>query len=150
MQWKEMRKSRDRLLFFRRFQFWFIFRFTAYTALYLSALFVGLFLLFRIIVNELLNLAGLFSKDFVESIHSHSLLGLVSLLGLFFVLVTLSSFQAIFMSRRIGGPIYAFTRHLEECGKAGQLKTFKLREGDLFTELADKFNSVVQKMDEKK
>jgi len=102
-----------------------------------------------LIEREVLNLSGLLSKGFVESIHSQFLWGLVYLGGLIIILVSISALQAIFFSRRIAGPIYAFARHLDQCRESQTLKPLKLRNGDLFSDLAVNFNRVVEKANSK-
>lgn len=63
--------------------------------------------------------------------------------GLTFVIVGLALFQALIFSRKIAGPLFAFLRHLKKCEKMGRLEKFSLRKGDLFIELEESFNRVV-------
>ncbi len=144
------RSSRIQLVFFREFQFWFITRFSAYVTIYLLSLFAGVIIWYRLITSELLNLAGLFRKDFVTHIEENQWHSILILGGLLFALVVLSIAVATIFSRRIAGPLFAFNRHLEKCIQADELKPFSLRKGDLFGDLAHHFNEVIKRTDQPK
>ncbi len=52
----------------------------------------------------------------------------------------------LWLSHRVAGPLYRFTRHLEQVGESGELRTVKFRKGDFFPEIADVFNRYMERL----
>jgi hypothetical protein len=142
-------KSRSRLLVLTNFQRWFLFNFVFYTAVFLAILGAGLFLWYRLVVQEVSNVAGLLSETFMSLLQRQTTLGLWMILGLVFVLLALAAFQSILFSRRIAGPVFALARHLEKCEQAGELQHLHLRKDDLFVDLEEKFNRLTDRLGNK-
>ncbi len=140
-------KKRTRLLVLNEFQRWFLINFIGYTLVFLALFALGLFMYFKFVAQELMEMGGLLSSTFLNLIQKHMMWGFWFLLLLVFVLVGLAAYQALFFSRRIAGPIFALSRHLEKCLDDKQLKPLKLRDDDLFREVAEKFNRVVERSD---
>lgn len=145
-----MHQSRTRLLILSSFQRWFLINFVLYTGLFLTILGVGLFFWFKIVVREVVNVAGLLSETFMAIVNRQTQLGIWMIIGLIVLLLALAAFQSFLFSRRIAGPLYALARHLDQCADKKELKPLTLRKGDLFFDLADKFNHLVSEMDAKK
>lgn len=137
-------KKRSRLIILSKFQRWFLFTFVGYTAAFLIVFGVGLFMWFQIIVSRLLDLAGLLSPTFVQQIEKHTWVALTVSLVLIFALLAVACLQAILFSRKIAGPIYGMARHLDECEAQKKLMPMKLRDGDLFADIAERFNRVIE------
>jgi methyl-accepting chemotaxis protein len=146
----EPKSKRGRLLVLSQFQRWFLKVFVSYAAIFLGIFGVGLFLWFRVLLNELMNLAGLLSETFITVIRKHMLIGLGVTVIFIIVLCVMAALQALFFSRRIAGPIFSLVKHLEKCEKKGRLEPWQIRRGDLFVDLVDRFNSVVEKVNEEK
>lgn len=132
------------------FQKWFLLNFVGYTLLFLSIFAVGIVAYFRFIANELIDVGGLLSGTFLTLVEKHMTWGLWLIVLLVAILVGLAGYQALFFSRRIAGPIFALSRHLDQCLENNELKPLKLRDDDLFREVADKFNKMVDQMNQKK
>lgn len=145
-----MKKSRTRLLILSSFQRWFLINFVLYTGLFLAILGVGLFYWFKIVVHEVVNVAGLLSETFMQMVNHQAQVGLWMIVGLIILLLGLAAFQSFLFSRRIAGPLYALARHLDQCAEKKELKPITLRKGDLFEDLAAKFNHLVDEMNSKK
>lgn len=143
-------KSRNRLLVLSSFQKWFLWTFVFYTGLFLTILGLGLFLWFKIVVREVINVAGLLSETFYSIVQKQTQLGMWMIGALILVLLAVAAFQSIIFSRRIAGPLYAFAKHFDKCSEAGELSPISLRKGDLFGDLADKFNAAVESVNQKK
>ena len=143
-------QARKRLLVLSNFQRWFLLNFVGYTLLFLLIFAAGLTLYLQLIAKELVAIGGLLSSSFLQLVEKHVLWGFWMLILLVVILVGLAATQALFFSRRIAGPIFALSRHLDKCLEANELKPLKLRDDDLFREVADKFNSVVERMNSKK
>ncbi|MDB5036607.1 MAG: hypothetical protein JWQ35_135 [Bacteriovoracaceae bacterium] len=137
-------KKRSQLIVLTQFQRWFLKVFMAYVAVFLTIFGIGLFLWFRLLLHELMNLAGLLSETFVQLIRKHIILGLWVTVLLIVTLTVIAGLQALFFSRRIAGPIFSLEKHLEKCEKKGKLEPWQLRKGDLFEGLVKRFNSLVQ------
>lgn len=130
------------------FQKWFLINFIGYTLLFLSLFAGGVVLYFRLVADELIGMGGLLSATLLEKIQKHMILGMGIMAVLVVSLVGLAAYQALFFSRRIAGPIFALSRHLDQCLKNQELKPVKLREGDLFIEVAEKFNRIVDQVND--
>ncbi|MDB5038886.1 MAG: hypothetical protein JWQ35_2414 [Bacteriovoracaceae bacterium] len=143
-------KARTRLLVLNKFQKWFLFNFVFYTGLFLVVLGVGLFVWFKVIVSEVMQIAGLLSETFVSTIQKNILLGGYVLIILVSCLLALAAIQSLWFSRRIAGPIFALARHLENCEKSGRVEHLTLRKGDLFCDIAEKFNRLADKVNQSK
>lgn len=139
-------KKRTRLLVLTKFQRWFLRVFVSYAAAFLLIFGVGLFLWFRVLLNELMNLAGLLSETFIAVIQKHILLGFGVTFLFIFLLCVMAGLQALFFSRRIAGPIFSLVKHLEKCEAKGKLEPWTVRKGDLFADLVEQFNLVVEKI----
>ncbi len=72
------------------------------------------------------------------------------LIGTFLIVVPLalivSTGIGLMFSHRIAGPMYKLKMHLDQLTESGEIKEIKFREGDYFTEVADAFNSFIQKI----
>jgi methyl-accepting chemotaxis protein len=133
-------KARTRLLVLSKFQRWFLINFVIYTALFLGVLTAGLFIWFKLVVFEIMQVAGLLSETFITTLQQSLQTGLIVISILALSLLTLAGFQSFLFSRRIAGPIFALARHLEKCEESGRIEKIKLRKNDLFVDLAEKFN----------
>src|SRR2546430_16741810 len=60
--------KRQKLVVLTQFQRWFLSVFVTYTAAFLIVFGIGLFLWFRVLLHELMNLAGLLSDTFIHVI----------------------------------------------------------------------------------
>lgn len=123
--------------------------FIGYTLLFLTIFAVGIVAYFRFIANELIEVGGLLSSTFLSLVEKHLYWGVWMILLLVVILVGLAAYQALFFSRRIAGPIFALSRHLDRCLESKELKPLKLRDDDLFVEVADKFNKMVEQVNTK-
>lgn len=140
-------KARTRLLVLTKFQRWFLINFVIYTGLFLGLLAVGLFAWFKIVANEFMQVAGLLSGTFVTNLQRSTENGILVIAVLVLSLLSLAAFQSFLFSRRIAGPLFALARHLEKCEEKGRVERIKLRKDDLFVDLAEKFNRVVDKVE---
>jgi len=136
-------KARTRLVVLSQFQKWFLISFVGYTMLFLGVFLAGLIMYFRLVGNELIQMGGLLSSTFLEQIEKHLLWGGIFMAVLLVVLLGLAAYYALLFSRRIAGPIFALSRHLDRCIEEKELSPLKLRDDDLFREVADKFNTIV-------
>lgn len=139
-------RARKKVLVLSQFQRWFLINFVLYTAGFLLILSGGLFLWFNVIVKEILNLGGLLSPTFLEMVNKHVYFGIGVIVLLVACLIGLAAFQSIYFSHRIAGPIFALLRHLEKCEADGKLSHFKLRDKDLFIDVANQFNRMSDKV----
>jgi len=140
--------ARTRVLVLTKFQRWFLINFVAYTALFLILFAAGLFFWSRMLVNEVLNLAGLLSHTFLTVIQKHLWMGLGVTVLFLVVLLGVAALQALYFSRAIAGPIFALARHLEKCESEGKLQPLKLRKDDLFEDVVEKFNRMSSKINQ--
>jgi nitrogen fixation/metabolism regulation signal transduction histidine kinase len=145
-----MKKSRTRLLILSSFQRWFLINFVLYTGLFLAILGIGLFSWFKIVVYEVINVAGLLSETFMSTVNRQAQVGLWMIIGLIVLLLALAAFQSFLFSRRIAGPLYALARHFDQCTEKKELKPLTLRKGDLFFDIVEKFNRLTEEMNSKK
>ncbi len=138
-------QRRQKILVLSKFQRWFLYVFVAYTAVFLTIFGLGLFIWFRLVLQELLNVAGLLSPTFIATVQKHTVFAAVVLVVFLLVLLSVAAMQALLFSRRIAGPIFALARHLEKCAEKGRLEPIRLRQGDLFVDLAEKLNVLAEK-----
>lgn len=143
-------KARTRLLVLSKFQRWFLVNFVIYTGLFLGLLAIGLAMWFKIVVSEMMQVAGLLSQTFISNLNRSTETGLIIIAVLVLSLLSLAAFQSFLFSRRIAGPIFALARHLEKCEERGKIERIKLRKNDLFVDLADKFNRLADAVEEAK
>ncbi len=139
-------RARKQLVVLALFQRWFIFNFVLYTALFLSIFGVGLYLWFKVLMQELMNLAGLLSQTFVDLIHKHMQLGVLITFCFVVILLLVAALQAIFFSRRIAGPLFSLSKHLNKCQQKGKLERWETRKDDLFKDLVAQFNDLVDQL----
>lgn len=142
-------KARTRIIVLNQFQRWFLLNFIGYTALFLSVFGIGLFIWLKLVANELFHVAGLLSSTFVATIQKHMTYGLWVSILLVLTLLALAGCQALFFSRKIAGPIFALSRHLDICAQKGELTPLQLRDEDLFVEVAEKFNKLAETVNKK-
>lgn len=145
-----MKQARKQMVVLRSFQRWFQLTFVMYTGLFLSVFGVGLYLWFKVLLGELLNLAGLLSQTFMDLIEKHLQLGLFITIGFIVILLGVAGLQAMFFSRKIAGPLFSLSKHLSKCQAEGKLRKWETRKGDLFKELVDQFNDLVEQIEDKK
>lgn len=124
--------------------------FIGYTFLFLGIFAAGILLYFKFVANELIEVGGLLSSTFLSLVEKHLHWGIWMILFLVAVLVSVAACQALFFSRRIAGPIFALSRHLDRCLESKELKHLKLRDDDLFTEVADKFNRLADQINSRR
>lgn len=136
-------KFRRRLLVQPRFQTWFLFRFLAYNVTLVGLLGVGIYSWVRIVANTIFRLLGLISDPALQLVRMNIRMGWWFFVGFTLALIGLAILGSFIFSKRIAGPLFAITRHLRKCAERGRLEKIHLRKGDLFTELTDQFNLVV-------
>lgn len=146
-----MRQARTKLVVLTKFQKWFVINFLLYTAAFLAIFAVGLLAWFKLLAQGLLNnFGGLLSPTFVELTEKHMTYGVFAVGVLVATLLGLAAWQSLIFSRRIAGPLFAFARHLENCERDGKLTHLQLRQGDLFSEMAEKFNGLADRINGEK
>ncbi|MGE0615615.1 MAG: hypothetical protein AB7P04_08230 [Bacteriovoracia bacterium] len=139
-------RKRTRLFMFHKFQHWFIVSFTLYSAVFLMILGGALALWFNLIVRELLRVSGVLSATFTAQIENSMTKGAWFIAGVVVILIAIAAGQAILFSRRIAGPLFAITRHLEKCEEEGKLTPLHLRKNDILHEIEERFNGLVAKV----
>lgn len=139
-------QKRRRLVVLRAFQHWFIKVFVLYMALFLGVFALGLYLWFKLLMSEVLNLSGILSDTFGALVERHLWMGFYLTLLFVMILVLIAGLQAMLFSRRIAGPLFSLSRHLEKIEKTGKFEPWKLRKGDLFMDLPEQLNSVLEKL----
>jgi methyl-accepting chemotaxis protein len=140
-------KARTRLLVLSKFQRWFLINFVIYTGLFLGLLAIGLVAWFKIVVAEVKEVAGLLSETFVNSLSRSSQNGMIIISVMVLSLLGVAAFQSFLFSRRIAGPLFALARHIEKCEQKGRIERIKIRKDDLFVDLAEKFNRLVDSVE---
>jgi methyl-accepting chemotaxis protein len=145
-----LKKARTQMVVLESFQRWFLWNFVMYTGLFLSVFGLGLYLWFKVLLGEVLNLAGLLSQTFMDLIEKHLQLGMFITIGFIVILMVVAALQALFFSRKIAGPLFSLSKHLSKCQAEGKLKHWETRKGDLFRELVDQFNDLVDQTQGKK
>ncbi|MDB5037713.1 MAG: hypothetical protein JWQ35_1241 [Bacteriovoracaceae bacterium] len=139
-------KIRTRLVVLQKFQTWFFLNFIFYTLVSLSCVAVGAFCWVKIVAVEIFKLAGLISEPTISLLKLNANMGIIILAVLSLSLFALSFLQAFYFSRKIAGPLFAFTRHFEKCERNGRFEKFHLRKGDLFVDMVTTFNRTVDKL----
>lgn len=145
-----MKKPRKQMVVLASFQRWFLITFVFYTGLFLTVFGVGLYLWFKVLMGELMNLAGLLSQTFMDLINKHLQLGILITVCFIVILLLVAALQALFFSRKIAGPIFSLSKHLAKCNKEGKIERWETRKDDLFKELVDQFNEFIDKFEPKK
>jgi len=143
-------RARTRLVVLSSFQRWFLLNFIGYTLLFLGIFAAGILLYFKFVANELIEVGGLLSSTFLSLVEKHLAWGLWMILSLVAILLGLAGYQALFFSRRIAGPIFALSRHLDRCLDTKAIEHLKLRDNDLFVEVAEKFNRLADQVNSRK
>jgi methyl-accepting chemotaxis protein len=139
-------KKRGQNLVLRRFQTWFLVRLFLYALAFSALLLVGFTIWYRAIFTEILSVGGLLSSTYVEVLQQKAERGFWILCSISLSLLIVTTYFGFLFSARIAGPLYALLRHLEKCGDKGELIPMKLRKGDQFTEIADKFNEMAGRL----
>src|SRR5690606_2454334 len=96
--------------------------------------------------QEILRFAGLLSPSFIELVNQKLYLGIGIVAAVVVILVGIAAYQSLYFSRRIAGPIYALANHFEKCGESGKIEPLRLRKNDLFSDVAEKFNTMAEKV----
>lgn len=138
-------KLRTKLLVMKPFQRWFIVSFLSYTAIFLSILGASLYLFFRLMVDEMLQVGGLLSQSYAQTLQQNLDRSLYVIAGITVGLLIIAGAHAFFFSYKIAGPLFAITRHIEKCADAGQLVPLALRKDDLFSDLAVQISRLAKK-----
>jgi len=107
---------------------------------------VGIYAYFQIVAKNIQQVAGLLSQTQMDLIERHMQQGLWALIALVVMTSVIAGFYALIFSRRIAGPIFAISRHLDRCIQNRKMETLTLREGDLFTDIADRFNKLSEQI----
>ena len=139
-------RARKQLVVLAAFQRWFIVNFVIYTAVFLAVFGTGLYVWFRVLMSELMNLAGLLSTTFVTLINKHLQLGIMITFCFVVLLLIVAGFQAVYFSRRIAGPLFSLSKHLTKCQREGKLEKWETRKEDLFQDLVTQFNDLVEQL----
>lgn len=96
-----------------------------------------------------MKLAGLIRDPAITLVKLNADQGVTIFAVLCLALLALATLQAFIFSRKIAGPVFAITKHLEKCERTGHLEKIKLRKGDLFFDLENSFNRVVDTINSK-
>ncbi len=106
----------------------------------------GIYAWIKIVDQTMFRLLGLISPSALELLKMNSDKATKVFFIVAFALIAVTAFASFVFSRRIAGPLFAFIRHLKRCEQNGRLEEFYLRKGDLFVDLTDSFNRMVQKI----
>jgi len=112
----------------------------------LSALFVGFTIYLLIYMNNLTfvkyNLH--MTPEFLTLLHKQGRVVIVAWLGSFSVVSVILFVAGIFLSHRIAGPLFAFTREMKKLKEGDLTARLELRKRDEFKELKAPFNQWVE------
>ncbi len=139
-------KARKTLIVLADFQRWFLITFVLYVMAFVSVFAVGIYAYFQIVAKNIRDVAGLLSQTQMDLIERHLQQGLYALIALVLMTAVIAGFYALIFSRRIAGPIFALSRHLDRCIENKKLEPLTLREGDLFKDIADRFNRLSEEV----
>jgi|688.fasta_scaffold904061_2 hypothetical protein len=139
-------KTRKTLIVLADFQRWFLISFVLYVMAFVSVFAIGIYAYFQIVAKNIRDVAGLLSQTQMDLIERHLQQGLYALIGLVVMTAVIAGFYALIFSRRIAGPIFALSRHLDRCIESKKLEPLTLREGDLFKDIADRFNRLAEQI----
>lgn len=142
-------KKRGQNFVLRRFQTWFLTRLFLYALAFSALILVGFTVWYKAIFSELLNVGGLLSATYLEVLQTKAERGFWILFSISLSLLIVTTYFGLLFSARIAGPLYALLRHLEKCSASRELLPMKLRQDDQFTEIADKFNEMAQRVNQK-
>ncbi len=132
--------KRKRFGFISPFHRWFFFKFAIYASGFVMLVGVGMYAWFQYFMREVVRVAPyLDTRTLVtlqESFRGALGLGLIFI----FLLLGIGLLSIALLGQRIAGPLYAISRDLDSVKSDGAPRQIRLREDDLFGELASKIN----------
>jgi hypothetical protein len=135
--------QKRRLGFVSPFHRWFFFKFSIYAGGFVVLIAIGMLTWFKWVMSEFTKITPYVDtamlREMQASFRSTLFIGIV----IIFILLLIGLLMIAILGQKISGPLHAISRDLDRMHGQVERVPIRLREDDLFTELAYKINRVL-------